>query len=96
MKESGLPKWLRGKESASQCRRPGLDLWVGTISWRRKWQHTPVFLPEESHGQRSQAGYTPWGHKKSDTTEHACNDHESSDAHQWPLKSTDERLMGVI
>ena len=51
MKESGLPKWLRGKESASQCRRPGFDLWVGKISWRRKWQHTPVFLPEESHGQ---------------------------------------------
>ena len=29
----------------------------------------PVFLPEESHGQRSLAGYSPWGHKESDTTE---------------------------
>ena len=37
--------------------------------WRRKWQPTPVFLPGESHGQRSQAGYSPWGHKESDTTE---------------------------
>ena len=29
----------------------------------------PVFLPVESHGQRSLAGYSPWGHKESDTTE---------------------------
>ena len=31
--------------------------------WRRKWQPTPVFLPGESHGQRSLAGYGPWGDK---------------------------------
>ena len=30
---------------------------------------TPVFLPGESHGQRSLAGYSPWGHKQSDMTE---------------------------
>ena len=35
----------------------------------RKWQPTPVFLPGESHEQRSLAGYSPWGHKQSDTTE---------------------------
>ena len=55
---NGLPKWLSGKESASQCRRPkrcGLSLWVEKILWRRKWQPTPVFLPGESHGQRSLA-----------------------------------------
>ena len=34
----------------------------------RAWQSTPVFLPEESHGQRSLAGYNSWGHKESDTT----------------------------
>ena len=33
------------------------------IPWRRKWQPTPVFLPGESHGQRSLAGYSPWGRK---------------------------------
>ena len=38
------------------------------ISWRRKWQPTPVFLPGESHGQRSLEGYSPWGHKELDTT----------------------------
>ena len=37
--------------------------------WRRKWQPTPVFLPGEFHGQRSQAGYSPSGHKESDMTE---------------------------
>ena len=36
--------------------------------WRRKWQPTPVFLPGESHGERSLAGYSPWGHNESDTT----------------------------
>ena len=35
-----------------------------------KWQPTSVFLPEKSHGQRSIAGYSPWGHKESDTTGH--------------------------
>ena len=29
----------------------------------------PVFLPGESHGQRSLAGYSPWGHKQLDTSE---------------------------
>ena len=32
-------------------------------------QPTPVFLPGKSHGQRSPAGYRPWGCKESDTTE---------------------------
>ena len=41
-------------------------------SWKidgEKWQPTPVFLPGESHGQRSLVGYSPWGHKESDMTE---------------------------
>ena len=44
-----------------------------TPIWRRAWQPTPVFLPGESHGQRSLTGYSPWHCKKSDTTEaRAC------------------------
>ena len=40
------------------------------ILWkRRKWQPTPVFLPGKSHGWRSLVGYSPWGHKGSDTTD---------------------------
>ena len=37
--------------------------------WRREWQPTPVFLPGESHGQRSLAGYSPWGRTESHMTE---------------------------
>ena len=43
--------------------------WVRKISWRRAWLLTPVLLPGESHGQRSLAGYSPWGHKEWNTTE---------------------------
>ena len=60
----GFPGGSDGKESCLQCRRPGFDPWVGKIPWRREWQPTPVFLPEESHGQRSLAGYSPWDHKQ--------------------------------
>ena len=42
--------------------------WVRKIPRRKKWQLTPVFLPGESHGQRTLAGYSSWG-CKSDTTE---------------------------
>ena len=41
---------------------------VGKVHWRRKRQPIPVFLPGKSHGQRSLVGYSPWGHKESDTT----------------------------
>ena len=61
-----------GKESACQsrrCNRGGFSPWVRKIPWRRKWQHTPVFLPPKSYGQMSLASYSPWGLKKSDTTE---------------------------
>ena len=53
-----------------QCRRHEFHPWVRQIPWRRKWQPTPGFLPGESHGQRSLAGYSPRGRKESDTTEH--------------------------
>ena len=49
--------------------RDGLDLWVGKFPWRRAWQPTPVFLPGKSHGQRSLAGYSPWGCTDPDMTE---------------------------
>ena len=46
------------------------DSRIGKIPWRRKWQPNPVFLPGEFHGQRSLAGYSPWGRKELDMTEH--------------------------
>ena len=57
---------------ACQCcrhKKHGFDPWVRKIPWRRARQPTPVFLPGESHGQRSLVGL--WGHKDSDTTEAA-------------------------
>ena len=53
--------------NAGRCKRYGFNLWVGKIPWRRAWQFTPVFLPGESHGQRSLVHYSPQGHKKSRT-----------------------------
>ena len=50
---------------------PGL----GRFPWRRKWQPTPVFLPGESHGQRSLVGYSLWGYEESDTTEQVTHTH---------------------
>ena len=68
----GFPGDARGKELACQCRRSKrhrFDPWAGKISWRRKWQPTPVFLPGKTHRERSLAGYSPKGRKESDTTE---------------------------
>ena len=48
-----FPSGSDGKRICLQCRRPGFDPWVGRIPWRREWQPTPVFLPGETHGQRS-------------------------------------------
>ena len=52
-----------------QCRRHRLNPWAGKMSWRRKWQRVPIFLPGEAHGQRNLEGYSPQGHKESDMTE---------------------------
>ena len=65
-----LSRWLSDKEYACQCRRYGLNPWVGKMPWRREWQPTPVFLSGKFHGQRSLADCSQWGHKKSDMTEH--------------------------
>ena len=43
--------------------------WVGNIPWGREWQPIPVLLPGKSRGQRSLAGYSPWGRKESGTNE---------------------------
>ena len=57
-----------GEESTSQFRRFRFNPWVGKISWRRKWQPTPVFLPGKSQAEESDVGCSPWDHKQSDTT----------------------------
>ena len=73
LKASQVARWLENlRANAGRCKRPGFDPWVRKIPWRRKWQPAPVFLPGKSHGQRSLAGYSPWGHKESDTTEQSA------------------------
>ena len=52
---------------------------VVMYGWRRKWQPTPVFLPRESHEQRSLVGCRPWGRTESDTTEAT----EQKQQHVW-------------
>ena len=59
-----LEKTLGDKESTCLCRRLGFDPWVRKIPWRRKWQPSPVLLPEESHGQRSLAAPQSMGSKE--------------------------------
>ena len=55
----GFPSGSNGnKNERNSGSLPGLG-----IPWRRKWQPTPVFLPGESHGQRSLVGYSPQGCK---------------------------------
>ena len=72
--------WLNGKESFCQCRRcrrHEFHPWVWKIPWRKNWQSTPGFLSGKFHGQRSLAGCSAWGCKKSDNgvTEHAHHTH---------------------
>ena len=78
---SGFPGGSSGKEAVGQCtghKKCGFHPWVGKIPWRKKWQPTPVFLPGESHGHRSLAGYSSWGCKESDMTEVNCGVGEDS------------------
>ena len=58
----GFPGGASGEEPVCQCRRhkrSGFNPWVRKILWRKAWQPTPVFLPGESHRQRSLEGYSP-------------------------------------
>ena len=64
-----LPWWLRQQRIRLQSKRSRFDPWIGKIPRRKEWQATPVFLPGEFHGQRNLVGYSPWGHKESDSTE---------------------------
>ena len=72
-----LPWWLRQWRIRLQSGRLGFSPWVGKFPWRRKWQLTPAFLPGESHGQRSLAGYSPGGQKKSDMTQRLNNNNSN-------------------
>ena len=58
-----------GKESTCNAGDLGSIPGLGRSSGKANGIHTPVFLPGESRGQQSLAGYSPWGRKESDPTE---------------------------
>ena len=78
MPGSRLPQWLSWLKnlpaSTGHAGNEGSIPCVWKIPWRREWLTSPLFLPGESHGQRSLVGYSPWGRKELDTTElaHVC------------------------
>ena len=101
--EGCFPQWFCGKESGWQCKRHWFDPWVGRIPWRGKWQPTPVFLPRESHGQRSQVGYSSWSCKESDTIEQLTHtykhnpsklNYQSLSFHTWKMEINKTYLTG--
>ena len=55
--------------SAGDVRDTGSIPGSGRSPGEGNGNHSPVFLPGESHGQRSMVGYSPWGRKELDTTE---------------------------
>ena len=67
--------WLSSKGAACKKEMQDTRPWAEKVPWRRAWQCTPVFLPEESQGQRRLVSYSSWGPKESDmtkVTECAC------------------------
>ena len=49
--------------------RSWFDAWIGNISWSKKWQPAPVFLPGKFHGKRSLVGDSSLSCKESDMTD---------------------------
>ena len=74
----GFPGGSDSKESACNVGDAVLIPGSGRSPWRREWLPTPVFLPRKSHGQRILMGYSPWGHKESNTTEPVIASHNIS------------------
>ena len=89
----GFPSYSASKESACNAGRRRFDSWVRKSSWRRKWQSTPVFLPEKSHGQRSLAGYSPKSRKESDSTE---NTHTHKHTHADKDPGHPPKMLALI
>ena len=80
-----------------QCRRHKrcrFNPWVQKIPWRRAWQPTAVFLPGETHRQRSLEGYSPWGHRETGLSTRACM-HTHTHTHKHTHTHSACRLVGV-
>ena len=87
----GLHMWLSWLRISLQCGRPGFDLWVGKIPWKRERLPTPVFWPREFHGL-----YSPWGHKELDTTEQISHTHTRTHTHTPFIFNDYMQLYSII
>ena len=85
----GFPCGASDQESTCNAgKRCGFDPWTRKIPWRRAWQPTPVFMPGESHGQRSLVGYGLWGCKESDTNKQLTHTHTHTHISAWGTHSS--------
>ena len=66
---SQVAQWVKNSPAMQESRKHRFDPWVGKLSWRKAWQPPPLFLPRESRGKRSLAGYSPQGPREWDATE---------------------------
>ena len=91
-----MVKNLPANARHKRCR---FNPWVGKIPWRRAWQPTPVFLPGESHGQRSLARYSPWVAKsqtrlKQLSVRSPCHTHTHTQiSNKYFLKRIEHRMV---
>ena len=79
----GFPGGSDGKESACSAGDPASVFGSGRFPWSSEWLHTPVLLPGEFLGQRSLAGYSPWGCKEWGTTERLTFSYTFHAYHTW-------------
>ena len=71
--KGGLPNNSADKELTCSAGDRGLIPGLGRFSGEGKWQSTPIFLPEKSHGQRYLVGYSPKGCKELDMKAVYCH-----------------------
>ena len=88
-KESGFPGGSVVKNLPTSA-GDGFDPWVEKITWSRRWQPTPVFLPRKRHGQRGLGGYSPWGRKR------VGHDLATRQQQQWCLFLSQKQCMRII
>ena len=94
----GLPRH-NDKESVCQCRRwkrLRFNPWARKILWSRKWQPSSSLLAREIHGQRSPAGYSPWGCKESHRTEQTHTTHTHTHTHTPESPSTSSNTLEIL
>ena len=97
----GFPGGASGKEPIGQSRRHKrhrFNHWFGKIPWRRAWQPTPIFLPGESHGQRSLAVYGLWGLQgvRHDWASENLIDHRNSAPWRQPTQNLQNNVFTCL